>query len=212
MNSLASAIGFRFFERDHRGRFELRLSWAEITGGFGWALGLCLFEEHYSLHIRLGWPNVFIRLPFLQRWHYDPHEMMESWGFTIVDRYSIHFNWGRRCKIVHMPWAWEWVRTSHLMEDGATWAHDLRGFRDKPLGTAGYEGRMAARYTELQKIPRWKRSYPYRYLLRSGQVQERTATIEVGEMEWRWRWFTALPWPRLVRRTIERPFPEWRAP
>src|SRR5258708_3519485 len=104
-STLASLTGFRFFDRGHRGarRWELRFSWAEITGRLGLALGLCLFEEHYSLHLHLGWPNLYIRLPFLRRWHREPEEGMESLGASWFGPDSIHLNWGQHCKILHMP-------------------------------------------------------------------------------------------------------------
>ncbi len=179
--NIAALTGFRFFDRDHRGRFELRFSWAEISGGLGLALALCLFEEHYSLHVRLGWPNMFIRLPFLKRWHHDPHE-------------------GRRCKIVHLPWDWEWVRSSFLLPDGASWAHELRGWRRSDhLGTK----RERTHFLPSTDLPQWSETLPYRYVLKSGEVQNVNATIKVHEMEWRWRWFTWLPWPRMVRRSID---------
>lgn len=162
MNAVATLIGFRFFERSHSGRWELRLSWAEITGGFGLALALCLFEDHYSLHVSLGWPNIFIKLPILQRWHREPRQAMESWGFTLFDYNSVHLNWGLRCKIIYFPWAWEWVRTSYLLADGATWAHDLRGFRDHPLCTER-AGSGFSRFTSLRdNLNRWQDKQPYR--------------------------------------------------
>jgi hypothetical protein len=198
---LATLTGFRFFERDHRGRFELRFSWAEISGGFGFAAALCLFEDHYSLHVRLGWPNIFIKLPILQRWHHDPYEGMESWGLSLY-LYDAHLNWGRRCRIVHFPWSWEWQRTSVLMPDGRSWVHELRGHNVRH-GEVPCELPTDKRWWSLRDVPRWQRQLPYRYVLRSGEVQERTATISVEEREWRMRWTQWLPWPRRLQRTID---------
>lgn len=36
----------------------------------------------------------------------------------------------------------------------------------------------------------------------NGTVQNRTVTIYGEEMEWRWRWFTWLPIPRMIRRSV----------
>lgn len=44
---------------------------------------------------------------------------------------------------------------------------------------------------------------PYEYVLKSGEIQERTATISGDEREWRWQWLFTLPFPRKVRRTID---------
>jgi hypothetical protein len=200
----ASLVGFRFFDRDHRGRFELRLSWAEVTGGAGFSLALCSFEDHFSLHVHLGWPNVFIALPFLKRWHREPDEGMEKWGLSFFES-AIHLNWGNRCRIVHMPWAWEWVRTSHLLADG-TW-HDEIGrrrresFPNYPLIRSDRRPHLGVYAVHDSML--WSETYPYRYVLRSGEVQEREATVTVAEMEHRWRWFKWLPLSRRVSRYID---------
>lgn len=179
-----------------------RFRWGEVSRGWGLGLALCLFEEHYSLHVHLGWPNIYLRLPLLQRWHREPHEIMESWGGSWVGPDAIHLHWGRRCKIIHMPWSWEWARTSYLLSDGATWVHDLKGFRDRPIGTC-LERPVLSRFSTLDEVKKWSDTQPYRYVLQSGEAQERTATIKVHEMEWRWRWFQWLPFPRKISRTID---------
>lgn len=204
MNAAARAIGFRFFERGRRNeRWELRLTWAEITGRFGIACGLYLFEDHYSLHIHLGWPNIFLKLPFLQRWHREPHEMLESWSFSKVDD-AVHLNWGRRCKILHFPWSWDWVRSSIMLADG-TWCHEtLRrrvDFPNYPLASS--EKKPWGSSHKIKDELAWSETYPYRYVLRNGTIQERQATVKVDEMEWRWRWFKWLPFPRKIRRCID---------
>lgn len=209
MNAIARSLGLRFFERRYPRGWEARFSWAEITSSFGLALSLCMFDEHFSLHVHLGWPNMYIKLPFLQRWHRDPDEMMEQWGFSwfcqSMPGDAIHLNWGAKTKIIYMPWAWEWVRTSLLLADGS-WAHDTKSrrkedFPNYPL--ARTEKKPWGTWYKIKDEHAWRETYPYRYVLRSAEVQERQATVTVSEMEWRWRWFTALPFPRMIRRTID---------
>ena len=180
MNTLARAIGFRWFDRDSHG-WNARLTWAEISGGFGFALALCLFEEHYSLHVRLGWPNLFFRLPFLP--HREPRDGMESWGASI-HLYDVHLNWGALCKIIHFPWSWSHVR--HDVFDKDERRHQW----------------IAPWHEPKQNDGRHEEFWPYTYVLRSGEVQKRNAAIYGEEMEWRWLWFRWLPWPRKIQRTI----------
>jgi hypothetical protein len=203
MNSVARATSFRFFERSKR-RWELRLSRAEITGRLGLAVALINWgeDQDWSLHLHLGWPNVFLKLPFIPR--REPKDSsMDRWGFSVcTDTWAgVHLNFGSATKIVHMPWAWEFVRRSVLMPDGRSWVHELADYRlrrsDVPIGTPTVD------WWRIGDIERWKATLPYRYTLRSGQVQEREATIGVEEMEWRWRWFRWLPFPRMVRRSID---------
>jgi len=192
MNALAKKLtGFRF--ADSR---IAQFKWGEVSFGWGFALALCKFEEHWYLHIHLIYINIFITL---WRTRVEPEEMMESWGFSVPFGPSdVHFNWGNASKIVHMPWAWEWHRTSTLAPDGKSWIHEL----------APHTGREKIGQPALVDwfsrcdLPHWTYEAPYRYVLKSGEVQERKATISVEEREWRWRWFSGLAWPRKVQRTI----------
>ena len=51
---------------------------------------------------------------------------------------------------------------------------------------------------------RYSESFPYRYRLRSGEVQVRTATVTGERMAWAWRlpWKVGVFWPRKVRTSI----------
>lgn len=208
MASIARALGFRFFEREKRGQFHLRLSWAEISGGFGFSLGLMWYgddDDDCSLNIRLGWPNIYFKMRLPRPYARQFGEFGPNYGFTF-HRDDVHLNWGDKCKIVHFPWDFDWVRTSLLMADG-TWMHELGGnlrrldFPNYPLAPDERRGCMAMSYQDVKKLM-WREEYPYLYKLKSGEVQERTATVSVEEREWRWRWLKWLPLNRKIRRTI----------
>lgn len=148
------------------------------------ALELCLFEEGFSLNV-FRW---FIRLRFLNRWRYEPHEIMESWGFKFFER-SIHFNWGPHCKIVHLPWEFDHVKTEVLRPDG-TWVPYVGSWEIGPLRIVNDRG---ATLGGKEPDGRWQETYDYTYTLKSGEVQHRKATIYVERMEWRWRCLKWLP-------------------
>ena len=137
---------------------------------------LCLFEEGWSVDLF----GLFVPLPI--RANREPHEMMESWGFTCCDR-SVHFNWGRHTKIIRFPWDWEHIKHEVQRPDGS-WVPYIASYED------GNDGR-------------WQEEYPYTYQLRSGEIQHRTATVYVNRREWRWRWITWCPWPAIKRQSIE---------
>jgi hypothetical protein len=110
--------------------------------------------------------------------------------------------WYMRTFVFHLPWDYEWVRTSTLKKDG-TWFHELRGDKKK-LGDW-----KAWKKLEDEIEPQlWKEVYPYTYVLRSGDIQNVQATVKVEEREWRWRWFKWLPFPRIVSKTIDVNFSE----
>lgn len=204
MNALAFARrrAWRWFGFIEASRSYFRTTWLEVAFARrpGLALALCKFSDdddggRFSLHVHLGWPNIFLRLPFLKG--SEPHEMMSSWGASLDrDSYSsIHLNWGDRCKIVHLPWDRDWHRTSYLLKD-ATWAHDVR--TDKhPDGFKRYE-----HYRQIREERGWSEAYPYTYTLRSGEMQNRIATVSVEEREWRQRWLRWTGLFAMVRRTI----------
>lgn len=197
MSSLAYRyLGFLEFSRHY-----LRLTWLEISWSLGFALTLCNFRDdddlgHFSLHIHLLWPNIFLKLPFLPR-RAPRDQMMDKWGFSVdSDSWAaIHFDWGSDGRIVGMPWELRHYRTSHLMADGS-WLHEMS--RRGPSGRDNWKA-----VQERKKTDGFREDHPYFYTLRSGEVQHRTATITVDEREWRRRWLMWCPLFRKVRKSIE---------
>lgn len=164
-----------------------------------WGLGLSLnhFDDHASLHIMPVFGSIFVRLP-KQFWRPTPiGEFMASWGFSWrwgkhdLGR-ALHLNWGNRCKIIHMPWDYTFIRHDVLMADGS-WKRVARGRFDE----VGDEGCPWNWTDKLQE------THDYIYTLRSGTVQHRKATIGVEEREWRQKWLRWCPWFAKVRRTID---------
>lgn len=167
---------------------EYRMWWGSMaTKQFGWALQLALFEDHFSLHVHFLWLSAFITLPFLQRWHHDPYEIMESWGFSYTSDCGLHLHWGRRTKVYEMPWR-RWVQVSHdvLRPDG-DWVPFVGSWEEKQDHRP--EGKEPdGRHVEV---------HPYKYMLKSGEVQERTATVSAERRVRRLKW---LRWTSLFQR------------
>lgn len=176
------SLPIRFHHR--RGSYELSWHYTRIIEFTrpSLAFGLYLFQEHCSLHffglwLRLGKP-----------WREVPcGQILESWSFHAYlfgsDGFGrcIHLNWGARTKILHLPWEW-----------GSNYRHDVMNAEGK-----------------LVKAPDWRETpvahfetHPYTYKLKSGEIQERLATIHVEEREWRWRWLQWSSWPSKVVRCI----------
>jgi len=149
------------------------------------SLGLDLFgggsgEHHYCVDV-FGY---LIDLPFLDRYCYEPKEMMDRWGFYLHER-SVVFCWGSRHKSFRFPWDLEHLKCEVMRPDG-TWVKESHTW-DKDYVPDG----------------RWLGVYPYTYKLRNGEIQERTATVHVERREWRWLWFMWCPWTALVRKSID---------
>lgn len=164
-------LGARWRDRGN----AFRMKWGSLSfGDPGFALELCLFGDrpHYSLQIHALRTKLFIELPFLERWAREPAEIMESWGASYSpDAGGLHLRWGAKYKIITMPWR----DLMHI-------SHDVR----RPTGQwVPFVGSW-----EHGKAPdgRAIETYPYHYLLRSGEKQDRIATIHVERRRWRLRW------------------------
>lgn len=134
------------------------------------SLGISLFEEGFSLDLF----GFLIALPFLYRWAYDPYEIMESWRVYYFER-SVSFCWGRKHKSFRMPWSYEHIKCEVLRPD-CSWVPYV----------ASYE---RGKTQDGRKVE----EFPYRYVLESGEVQERTAKVYVERREWRQLWLRWCP-------------------
>lgn len=145
------------------------------------SLRLDLFEEEFCLDLF----GFLIALPFLDRWRYEPHEIMESWGVYYFER-AVWLCWGRHSKAIHMPWDYTHIRTDVLRPDG-TWTKQIQSYELNP----GQEpdGRQ-----------QWV--MPFSYTLKSGEVQNRTATFYAERLEWRWKCLRWCPLFAKVRTSI----------
>lgn len=183
-------LGGRF--RDSASSY--RMKWGELSWrDFGLAAKLCLFQDsHFSLNIHAAWLQLFISLPFLRRWAREPHEIMESWGFSTLDG-TIHLSWGDATKIVHLPWS-DWVHVSHTV---------MRPDRSFVPFVGSWEEKQPYRPDGKEPDGRHTETHPYHYLLRNGEVQHVDATISVERREWRLRWLRWTPWFAKVRHSID---------
>jgi hypothetical protein len=177
---LLRKLGAKWRDRKH----SYRMAWGEVVLlSPGWGLSLSLYDDppHYTLNVHLPWLlSCYIKLPFLRRFAREPYEMMETWGVSYSSPESILWlRWGRHYRMVTMPWR-DRVHLAHdvLRADGS-WVPFV--------GSWEHEKQPDGRQTE---------TLPYRYLLRSGEVQHRRATIFVERREWRLRW---LRWTRAFR-------------
>ncbi len=104
---------------------------------------------------------------------------------------SFWWKWGETTTCFHMPWEWECYRTSCLRKDG-TWEHDMK----KDKGSKSFWDK------DKWRTILWGETYPYTYVLKSGTVQERLATLRVEEREWRWKSLMWFPYINITRKTI----------
>lgn len=138
------------------------------------------------LHIHLLWPSIFIHTPewLSQFRREDDHPWFGIFGFNWAMYDSWHIYWKGKCHIIDMPYSWHHVRHTFLNPDGSVQADVTKvRYNDQPEPV--------------------KQTFPYTYTLKNGEVQNRTATINGEEREWRWKALKWLPFPRKISRVID---------
>lgn len=138
------------------------------------------------LTLAVGIGKIYLHLPF--KTGINDCES-PRWGFYIyyhgfLSETQLIICKGKKNKYINFPWNLEWYRTSHLSEwdkDHMVWLTEIKGQQKD--------------YWDSQKWDdlKWKETYPYTYVLKSGEIQERLATVRVVEREWRrkgWMWST----------------------
>lgn len=177
-------------------KIQLNSKW--LSFWFGWGFDLTYetcgyFDARHRITISLIFFTLIIVLPI---WSNHTQECVPpKWGIAYHgDIFWIHtggkgnMNGGNKWITIHMPWQWDWVRTSVLRKD-TTWEHETKN-NEKSF------------WKDKWKDIIWEETHPYTYTLRSGKVQNRLATIRVEEREWRWRGLRWLPHPNRIKKTI----------
>ena len=161
---------------------SIEFTWGYIVLDFG--LEFCLdhtYEEGVPrLRMHFIFPGINIELPFLKQ-RYDDVNNSPRYGFDYHST-TAWWHWGLKMYSYYMPWAWTHVRHQVMAPQG--WS--------KPSGE--YE----QPYNDCRLIE----VHPYLYHLSWGEIQYRKATVYMEEREWRWKWLTWLPFPKIISTCI----------
>ncbi len=178
------------------GKWYIETKW--IVFYFGWVFHFTYetcgyFDARHRIDIGLIFFSLTIILPIKSK-HTDECDP-PRWGIAYHNQtFWIYLGGkgngkgGNKWWTMNMPWQYDWVRTSNLKKDG-TWEHETKGNK-KDF------------WKDEWKDIIWSDIYPYTYVLKSGEVQQRLATVKVEEREWRLYWFKWLPFPKKVIKKI----------
>lgn len=163
----------------HNGQ-SVEISWRKR----GWEFG-------GGVHIHGNDNDLGDRMLFLRMWRLTvvlplgivphPWEHMDGpqWSAYASSEFGLLLHWGMSRRSFDWPWMLHTLRYEKMMPNG-TW-RDVFDSDAKP-------------YTE---------THPYTYVLRSGKVQECTATISKRRHVLTWRAFKRIGWPRWNRESID---------
>lgn len=151
---------------------------------YGWDFGL-------GVHIHSNDADLGDRMLFVKFWRWTaviplgiidhPWPPMDGpqWSVYASGEFGLTLNWGLRRKSFDWPWSLHTIAYEHQMPDGS--------WRD-------VMDRSAEPYEE---------HWPYTYTLRSGAVQNRTATVSKRRHVLCRRALKSLGWPRWSRESID---------
>lgn len=159
---------------------SLELSWHKRGWEFGAGVLIHSNDDDMGdrmLRIKLWRFAVFIPLGIVA--HPWPPMDGPQWSAFASDEFGLVFHWGQRRKSFDWPWSWHTLRYEKQMPEGS-W----RDVFDRSAEPA-------------------KETHPYTYVLRSGTVQERTATISKRRHVLTYRAFKPIGWPRWIKSSID---------
>jgi hypothetical protein len=131
----------------------------------------------WRLHLHLLFVHIFIYMPGRAMVSPKTDDGYRQWGFNAYFRNfdALHLYWNDRSTVVWWPWGWKSVRHEVRRADG-TWV---------PFIGPWVEGESDGRETFV---------WPYRYILRSGEIQRCKATVHVSRYIRRRRIFAWTSW------------------
>lgn len=184
---------------------SVELSW----GRHGWEFG-------GGVHVHNNDNNNGHRMLFLKFWRFTaviplgvipgPYDVGEEpqWSAYVSREFGLTAYWGRHRWHKDFPWDFEWHRTSYLLADG-TWLDELASDRPGINPKSPFKDNFT-HYQHIhnqRKKHEWSQELPYSYTLRSGEVQNVTATITVREYERRRRFLRWTGFGAKVERCID---------
>ena len=195
---------FRIYTYNDNDEFQ---SWVDFYTGWNklcFVYDTCEYEgNRHSLHVSLGWGSLWIYFPWRNKkvFEEDVNNPQPKYGFYLYGEgkffdsfwYYKNKNGHSHTKSINMPWTFDFYRHSFLTYDG--WFTCLESERRKARKRG--EDTFAYPYHLRDDDQRLiKKEFPFRYVTKSGEVQDTTATCFMEEREWRPRW---LKWTKLFR-------------
>lgn len=147
-------------------------------------------DDHNTLVIGLVFIRFYLHVP---RWPNQGYDIDMGYGFSFTDT-GLHLHWSKATKVLWYPWTWDFYKRWELVA-GESYCQGRDFWIEVPRAMP--HGQIAT-----------KSAAPYAYKLRSGEVQNVTATYYVSHQEWRWRWLQWTPWPRKTATSISVSFSE----
>lgn len=141
----------------------------------------------WLLHVHFLLLSAFIHFPL----RFTPKSRREAWqrewqrwGFSLCDD-ALHLNWNESSRVWWLPWFHKVHQRHEVRRPDGSWVPFVGSWK-----------------ADKQPDGREELTFPYTYKLRSGTVQNRTATVYVERRAWRPKWFQWAPLFEKSRQSI----------
>lgn len=152
--------------------------------------------EEIGLHIAIPYLfNIFLNTPFkIKNEDYEEH----GWGFTssgyngrIIE--CFHFRWGKKYKIIDMPWSYYFISLSYRKNSGEWVKEDEKAVKRDWRNRLEEQSNFKSDFCEV---------YPFVYFKKDGEKQEVFAECHEEMREWRPKWTRWFPIFRKFRHEL----------
>jgi hypothetical protein len=169
MHLITETCGFRapgVFEISwERWSFALELIYGDNDDQkWPWMLHFHFLLLNVFLHLPISWVPPSNRETWMREW--------QLWGVSLCDT-SMMYGWGETQKCWDIPFFASVFQRHEVRRADGCWVPFI-GSWEKDKGVDGRE----------------EFTFPYQYILRRGEVQNRIATVYVERRAWRPKWFT----------------------
>jgi hypothetical protein len=168
---------FEMYWRNWSLAFEVIYAGSDGEDKWPWMLHVHFLLLGLYLHFPWSFVPPTKREPYMREW--------QQWGFSHCDD-GIHFHWNERTEIWNIPYLHKIHQRHEVRLADGSWVPFVGSW-------------------ERNKTPDGRETFtlPYTYILKRGEVQNRTATVFVERRAWRPKWFTWTSIFEKERQTID---------
>lgn len=132
--------------------------------------------------------------------------MGEKYGFSYSDGVLFIYKGLDKYLAIDMPWKWQIVRHDLLLPDGSVYESNRWDYYGKQIGKhyQWYEILEGWHDPNIRKslLDRCTQTVELDHYTKDGRNQKATIRLTGEEREWRWLWFTWLPFINKVERVV----------
>lgn len=163
--------------------------------------------DQHRMRLWIGFWRFFLSLNLWKAKPWDePCKDSPEYGISYHND-VIWIAYGPDSYTINMPWQWQIVRHSLLHRNGSIYTETAWNYRGKLVGenVSWYDVEEGWRQEGIHSVMSYQcfKQIELDHYTKTGIYQKANITLRGEEREWRWRWFTWLPFPRMIQRVVD---------